>query len=135
LAVRAYALVEIGDSEAIDLFLREEDAERVLEDAIRDEPDWAGVLRVQAIELDGRVGELMTLGPLSAVASWITKTIFLVRDRKRRVNTAAQFIANELAFNAETIKGWERQDFAMADVREQLVLTAWESNAASLGRG
>jgi hypothetical protein len=77
----------------------------------------------------------MTLGPLSAVASWITKTIFLVRDRKRRVNTAAQFIANELAFNAETIKGWERQDFAMADVREQLVLTAWESNAASLGRG
>jgi hypothetical protein len=54
LTVRAYALVEIGDSEAIDLFLREEDAERVLEDAIRDEPDWAGVLRVQAIELDGR---------------------------------------------------------------------------------
>jgi hypothetical protein len=52
--VRAYALVEIGDSEAIDLFLREEDAERALADAIRDEPDWARVLRVQAVELDGR---------------------------------------------------------------------------------
>jgi len=72
----------------------------------------------------------MTLGPLSAVASWITKTIFLLRDRKRRVNTAAQFIANELAFNAEIVKGWERQYLAMADVREQLVLTAWEQHRA-----
>jgi hypothetical protein len=29
--VRAYALVELGDSESIDLFLREEDARRELE--------------------------------------------------------------------------------------------------------
>ena len=36
--MRAYALVELGDSEAIDLFLREEDAEAALEDALRDEP-------------------------------------------------------------------------------------------------
>jgi hypothetical protein len=36
--VRAYALVELGDSEAIDLFLREEDAELALRDALRDEP-------------------------------------------------------------------------------------------------
>jgi hypothetical protein len=52
--VRAYALVELGDSEAIDLFLREEDARVALENALRDEPDWAGVLRVEAVELDGR---------------------------------------------------------------------------------
>jgi len=44
--VRAFTLVELGDSEAIDLFLREEDARAALEDAIRDEPDWAGLLYV-----------------------------------------------------------------------------------------
>jgi hypothetical protein len=37
--VRAYALVELGDAEAIDLFLREEDARAALEDALRDELD------------------------------------------------------------------------------------------------
>lgn len=40
--MRGYALLELGDSEAIDLFLREEDAEAALEDAFRDEPGWAG---------------------------------------------------------------------------------------------
>jgi hypothetical protein len=44
--VRAYALVELGDYEAIDLFLREEDAERALEECIQDEPQWTGSLRV-----------------------------------------------------------------------------------------
>ena len=52
--VGAYALVEIGDPEAIDLFLREDDAERALKDSLRDEPQWQGVLRVEPIELDGR---------------------------------------------------------------------------------
>jgi hypothetical protein len=52
--VRAYALVEIGDSEAIDLFLHEEDARTALEDALRDEPGWAGTLNVEPIELDER---------------------------------------------------------------------------------
>jgi hypothetical protein len=52
--VRAYALVELGDSEAIDLFLREEDAERALEDALRDEPQWVGLPRIEEIELDAR---------------------------------------------------------------------------------
>jgi hypothetical protein len=52
--VRAYALIELGDSEAIDLFLREEDAQAALEDALRDEPGWAGTLRVEAIDLDER---------------------------------------------------------------------------------
>ncbi len=52
--MRAFALVELGDSEAIDVFLREEDAQAALEDAIRGEPGWAGVLRVEEVELDGR---------------------------------------------------------------------------------
>jgi hypothetical protein len=39
--VRAYALVEFGDAEAIDLFLREEEAQAALEDALADEPGWA----------------------------------------------------------------------------------------------
>jgi hypothetical protein len=54
LGVRAYALVELGDPEAIDLFLREEDAQAALEDALRDEPGWAGTLSVEAVELDER---------------------------------------------------------------------------------
>jgi hypothetical protein len=52
--VRAYALVELGDSEAIDLFLREEDARRALDDALRDEPEWVGLLHVEPVELDER---------------------------------------------------------------------------------
>jgi hypothetical protein len=52
--VRAYALVELGDSEAIDIFLREEDARRALEECLRDEPDWIGTLFVEPIELDER---------------------------------------------------------------------------------
>lgn len=48
--MRAYALVELGDSEAIDLFLREEDAQAALEDALRDEPGWAGTLSVEPVE-------------------------------------------------------------------------------------
>lgn len=45
--------MELGDSESIDLFLREEDARRAaLEDALRDEPDWVGLLYVAAIDLD-----------------------------------------------------------------------------------
>jgi hypothetical protein len=52
--VRAFALIELGDSEAIDLFLREEDAERALEACLHDEPQWAGLLRVEPIELDDR---------------------------------------------------------------------------------
>jgi hypothetical protein len=36
-----YALVEIGDDQAVDVFVRREDAIAALEDAINDEPDWA----------------------------------------------------------------------------------------------
>jgi hypothetical protein len=48
----AYAIVEIGGSQAVDVFVRRENAFQALEDAIRDEPDWAGTLFVAPIELD-----------------------------------------------------------------------------------
>ena len=49
--MRLYALVEAGDPEAIDVYLCEQDAQRALEDCLRDEPDWCGLLRVETIEL------------------------------------------------------------------------------------
>ena len=52
--VRVYALVELGDQEAIDVFLRREDAFAALADCVRDEPDWAWLLYVEPIELDER---------------------------------------------------------------------------------
>ena len=52
--MRAFALVGLGDSESIDLFLREEDAERALAECLGDEPDWTGLLYVVPIELDER---------------------------------------------------------------------------------
>jgi len=48
--MRLYALVETGDPEAIDVFIRPEDAQRALEECLRDEPDWRGLLRVEEIE-------------------------------------------------------------------------------------
>ena len=48
--MRWYALIEVGDPEAIDVFLRPDDAERALEDCLRDEPAWRGLLRVEEIE-------------------------------------------------------------------------------------
>ena len=48
--MRLYALVEAGDRDAIDVFLAEEDAQRVLEECLRDEPDWRGLLRVEPVE-------------------------------------------------------------------------------------
>jgi hypothetical protein len=44
--MRAWALVELGDHEAIDVFVREEDALKALEDACTDEPEWEGTLFV-----------------------------------------------------------------------------------------
>ena len=48
--MRLYALVEAGDPEAIDVFIRFEDAQRALQDCLGDEPDWWGLLRVEEIE-------------------------------------------------------------------------------------
>jgi hypothetical protein len=50
--MRLYALVEAGDPEAIDVYLCEQDAQRALEDCLRDEPDRRGLLRVETVELD-----------------------------------------------------------------------------------
>jgi hypothetical protein len=52
--VRLYALVEAGDSEAIDVYLCQQDARRALEDCLRDEPQWRGRLEVKEVELDHR---------------------------------------------------------------------------------
>lgn len=52
--MRLYALVQAGDPEAIDVYLAEEDAQRALEDCLRDEPQCRGLLHVEAVELDER---------------------------------------------------------------------------------
>ena len=52
--MRAFALAEIGDSEAIDVYLRREDAWAALEEILNDEPRSAGSLFVAPIELDER---------------------------------------------------------------------------------
>jgi hypothetical protein len=49
--MRFYALVEAGDPEAIDLYLREEDARRALKDCLSDEPEWRGLLSITEVEL------------------------------------------------------------------------------------
>ncbi len=51
--MRLYALVEAGDPDAIDVNLSEQDAHRALEDCLRDEPDWQGLLRVEEIGFHG----------------------------------------------------------------------------------
>ena len=50
ISMRLYALVEAGDPEAVDVYLCEQDAQRALEDCLRDEPQWRGLLRVEAID-------------------------------------------------------------------------------------
>ena len=52
--MRAYALAEIGRNEAIDVYLRREDAWAALEEILNDHPDRAGGLFVTPIELDER---------------------------------------------------------------------------------
>jgi len=46
LATRLYALVEAGDPQAIDVYLCEQDAQRALEECLRDEPHWRDLLYV-----------------------------------------------------------------------------------------
>lgn len=45
--MRLYGLVDAGDPEAI----REQDAQQALENCLRDEPQWRGLLRVEEVEL------------------------------------------------------------------------------------
>jgi hypothetical protein len=51
--MRLYALVEAGDPETIDVYLTNEEAQRALEECLRDEPEWRDLLRVEEIELAG----------------------------------------------------------------------------------
>jgi hypothetical protein len=44
--------VEIGDEQAVDVFVRKEDAFHALEDVMRNEPSWIGNFFVTPIELD-----------------------------------------------------------------------------------
>jgi hypothetical protein len=43
---------EAGDPKAIDVYLREQGAQRALEDCLRDEPQWRVRLEVTEVELD-----------------------------------------------------------------------------------
>jgi hypothetical protein len=52
--MRLYALTELHDPQAIELFITEEDARRALEECLRDEPQWDGLLHVEAVEPDER---------------------------------------------------------------------------------
>ena len=52
--MQAFALVELGDNEAIDVFLRQEDAYDALNQILADEPQWLDLLYVAPIELDER---------------------------------------------------------------------------------
>jgi hypothetical protein len=53
LSLSAWALFEEGDLEAIDVFLRREDAEEALADCLHNEPQWQGLLYIEEIELAG----------------------------------------------------------------------------------
>jgi hypothetical protein len=50
--MRLYALTELHDPEAIELFITEEDARRALEDFLRDEPQWIGRIEVTEVEVE-----------------------------------------------------------------------------------
>jgi hypothetical protein len=52
--MQAFALVELGDNEAINVFLRQEDAYDALNEFLADEPQWLCLLYVAPIELDER---------------------------------------------------------------------------------
>lgn len=52
--MRAYALVDLGDRLAVDVFIDPERAFDALEDCLRDEPQSAVLLYVAPIELDER---------------------------------------------------------------------------------
>ena len=50
--MRLYTLVEAGHRQVIDVYLREEDAQREPEECLSDEPQWRGLLRVEPIDLN-----------------------------------------------------------------------------------
>jgi hypothetical protein len=55
--VRLFVLIDLSVVEmselSADLFVRREDAERTLAELLRDEPEWCGLFRIEAVELAG----------------------------------------------------------------------------------
>jgi len=49
--VHVYAVVSAEIGKAVELFVRRHDAERMLAEALADEPDWCDDLSVEEIEL------------------------------------------------------------------------------------
>jgi hypothetical protein len=49
--VLAYAVVSAETEQAVELFVRREDAQRMLAEALADDPEWADVLSVEPVEL------------------------------------------------------------------------------------
>jgi hypothetical protein len=60
----------------------------------------------------------------------IRKWIVLLRDKKRKVDTASQLIGDELDFNAESVALYEQGEKAMQDLRGELLFIAWEEHRA-----
>jgi hypothetical protein len=50
--MRAYALAELGDRLALDVFIRREDAFAALDDAVDEDDDQTGILFVAPIDLE-----------------------------------------------------------------------------------
>ena len=48
-----FALVDLSLFEAIELYVRREDAERTLAELLSDEPEWQSLFRIEEIELCG----------------------------------------------------------------------------------
>ena len=49
--MRFFALVDLSLVEAIELYVRREDAERTLAELLRDEPEWRSLFRIEEVEL------------------------------------------------------------------------------------
>ena len=50
-AMRCFGLVDLSLAEAVELYVRREDAERTLAELLRDEPEWWSLFRIEEIEL------------------------------------------------------------------------------------
>ena len=52
--VRFFGLVDLLLSEAVELFVCREDAERTLAELLRDEPQWQSLFRIEVVEIGDR---------------------------------------------------------------------------------
>jgi hypothetical protein len=49
--MRFFGLIDLSLLEAVELFMRREDAERMLAELLRDEPSWDSLFWIEEIEL------------------------------------------------------------------------------------